>query len=179
MQCCPSSCSVIRPSCSVLRSRAALSELLQCYPSSCSAIRVRPVLSEFVQRYPSSCSVVRAHAVRSELAQCDPSNVGLVKPNGNSMPNIKTVYRYVRKKRLVAIVRRLPIPPTPDLNVEASWPKRSGFEVRNKRLVYVRAVVALKRLFNIEIGWPVGITCHTGSPTGRFFCTHRTQLVQW
>ena len=144
MQCDPNSSSVVR-------ARAALSELTQCCLSSCSAIRVRAVLSELVQRYPSSCSVVRGRAVRSELVQCDPSNVGLVKPNANSMLDVKTVYRYVRKKRLVAFVSRLLVPPTPDLSVEAAWPNGSGFEVRNKRLVVVGHIVASKCRCNIEI----------------------------
>ena len=142
MQCDPNSSSVVR-------ARAALSELTQCCLSSCSAIRVRAVLSELVQRYPSSCSVVRARAVRSELVQCDPSNVGLVKPNANSMLDVKTVYRYVRKKRLVADVRRLLVPPTPDLSVEPAWLKGV---VRRCDPVYVRAIIVPKRRFNIEIG---------------------------
>ena len=45
--------------------------------------------------------------------------------------------------------RAPPLPP--DLNVESGWLEGSGLEVRNKRTVYVRAVVVLMRLFNIEI----------------------------
>ena len=69
----------------------------------------------------------------------------------------------MRNKCLVAFVERSLAPPPPDFNVELSWLTVSGFEVRNKRLVYVRAVVALKRRFNIEIGGAGGPppTCQT------------------
>ena len=89
--------------------------------------------------------------MRSELVQCGPSNVGLVKPNANSMLDVKIVYRYVRKKRLVTVVRRLLAPPTPDLSVEVTWLKGSGSEVRKKRPVYVRAIIVPKRRFNIGL----------------------------
>ena len=68
------------------------------------------------------------------------------------MPDAYTGYRYVRNKRLVTFVARSLAPPPPDFNVEPAWLEGSGFEVRNKCLVYVKAVVAPKRRFNIEIG---------------------------
>ena len=76
------------------------------------------------------------------------------------MCHVNTGYRYVRKKRLVAFVLQSFVPPPPDLNVEPSWLTVSGFEVRNKRLVYVRAVVAPKRRLNIEIGGAGGSAAH-------------------
>ena len=49
-------------------------------------------------------------------------------------------------------------PPPPDFNVEFSWLTVSGFEVRKKRLVYVKAVVFSKQRLNIEIGDAGGST---------------------
>ena len=77
---------------------------------------------------------------------------GLAKPSLNTMPDAYTEYRYVRNKCLVAFVERSLGPLPPDFNVEPSWLTVSGFEVRIKRLVYVRAGVAPKRRLNIEIG---------------------------
>ena len=56
-----------------------------------------------------------------------------------------------KNARSIRTVSRRP-PRPPDLNVEPAWLEGSGFEVRNKRLVYVKAAVATLRRFNIEIG---------------------------
>ena len=88
------------------------------------------------------------------------------------MCHVNTGYRYVRKKRLVAFVLQSFVPPPPDLNVEPTWQKRSGSEVRNKRPVYVGAVVAPKRRFNIEIGGRGAMTSDQENKTRRFFRTH-------
>ena len=66
----------------------------------------------------------------------------------------------MRKERPLVWIRRLLAPLPPDLNVESSWLTVSGFDVRNKRLVYVRAVVVPKRRFNIEIGGAGGSAAH-------------------
>ena len=85
---------------------------------------------------------------------------GLAKPSLHTMPDAYTGYRYVRNKRLVAFVACWLAPPPPDFNVEPSWLTVGGFEVRNKRLVYVRAVLAPKRRLNIEIGGAGGSATH-------------------
>ena len=76
--------------------------------------------------------------------------------------------------RRIFFVHRLS-PPPPDLNVESAWLKGSGSEVRNKRLVYVRAFVVPKWRFNIEIGGEGGIANRREFQTRRFFCTYRAQ----
>ena len=81
----------------------------------------------------------------------------------------------MRNKRLVAFVGdRLP-PGPPTVNVDPVWQKGGGFEVRNKRLVYVRAFVVPKWRFNIEIGGEGGIANRREFQTRRFFCTYRAQ----
>ena len=102
-----------------------------------------------------------------------PYDFCLAKPSLNTMPDAYTGYRYVRNKCLVAFVARSLAPPPPDFNVEPAWLEGSGFEVRNKRLVYVKAVVAPKRRFNIEIGGAGGSAAHMSNVTGRFFRTYR------
>ena len=82
----------------------------------------------------------------------------------------------MRNKCLVTFVGRLLAPPPPDFNVEIAWLEGSGFEVRNKCLVYVKAVVAPKRRFNIEIGGVGGCAAPMSNLTGRFFRTYRTKL---
>ena len=67
-------------------------------------------------------------------------------------------YRYVRNKCLVAFVELWMAPSPPEFNVELSWLTVSGFEVRKKRLVYVKAVVFSKQRLNIEIGDAGGST---------------------
>ena len=106
-----------------------------------------------------------------------PYDFGLAKPSLNTMPDAYTGYRYVRDKRLVAFVECWLAPPPPEFNVEPAWLEGSGFEVRNKRPVYVKAAVEPKRRFNIEIGGRGGITSHMKNMTGRFFCTYRTNLA--
>ena len=86
------------------------------------------------------------------MAARQPHDFGLANTNLHTMPDAYTEYRYVRNKCLVAFVERSLGPLPPDFNVEPSWLKVSGSEVRNKRLVYVRTVVVLKRRLNIEIG---------------------------
>ena len=100
-------------------------------------------------------------------------NFGLAKPSLNTMPDAYTGYRYVRNKCLVAFAARSLAPRPP---IQPAWLEGSGFEVRNKRLVHVRAVVALKRRFNIEIGGAGGCAAHMSNVTGRFFRTYRTKL---
>ena len=94
------------------------------------------------------------------LAARQPHDLGLVNTSLPTMPDAYTGYRYVRNKRLVAFVERSLGPLPPDFNVEPSWLTVNGFEVRNKRLVHVRAVVVLKRRLNIEIGGAGGSTTH-------------------
>ena len=89
-----------------------------------------------------------------------PYDLGLANPSLHTMPDAYTGYRCVRNKCLVAFVERSFGPPPPDFNVEPSWLTVSGLEVRNKRLVYVRAVVAPKRRLNIEIGGAGGSAAH-------------------
>ena len=89
-----------------------------------------------------------------------PYDFGSAKPSLNTMPDAYAGYRYVRNKCLVAFVERSFAPAPPNFNVEPSWLTVSGFEVRNKCLVYVRAVVAPKRRLNIEIGGAGGSATH-------------------
>ena len=91
----------------------------------------------------------------------------------------------MRNKCLVTFVVRSLAPPPPDFNVEPAWLEGSGFEVRNKCLVYVKAVVAPKRRFNIEIGGAGGRK-HLQSNTLQieFTCeinsvNSRQEEVQW
>ena len=88
-----------------------------------------------------------------------PCDFCFAKPSLNTMPDAYTGYRYVRNKCLVSFVVRSLAPPPPDFNVGFAWLEENGFEVRNKRLLYVRAIVISKWNFNIEIGGGAG-GCH-------------------
>ena len=67
-------------------------------------------------------------------------------------------------------------PPPPDLNVESAWLTRSGFEVRNKRAVYVTAFVVPKWRFNIEIEGAGGSPTARNNRLGVFFAPQNHSL---